>query len=149
MTRQMLWHLGGGMRQKHPYFTRATVRFSRLHGPGAEAEQPGTAVALSRSRAATAPSCRGADGGAASAGPMSSFWTDSRARESALGGRGAQFLCPQAGGFWRPVKRASGSWAPVSTSRKEKPEMLRHILRVGVFQCEKHILLKSKTEDWS
>lgn len=43
------------MRQKHPYFTRATVSFSGLHSPGAEAEQPGTAVALFRSRAQLCP----------------------------------------------------------------------------------------------
>ena len=86
-----------------------------LQAPQPQAEHADTAVATFRSKAVTVPGGQDTEGGDGSADPVTRFWADSWAHESALGSMGQPGLCPQAGGFWRPVKRASSSQAHVST----------------------------------
>ena len=86
--------VGDGWRQKHPSLTRATSRFlvsgttMVLQAPQPQAELADTTAATFRSKTVTVPGGQDTEGGDESTDPMTRFWADSWAHESALGSMG-------------------------------------------------------------
>lgn len=84
---------------------------------------PGTAVAASGSRTAMVASCQGADREGWLTWPYDRVLDSFMGPWTCPGEHGNLVSQPSVGGFWQPVKGASGQWACVGTYLHEKPEM--------------------------